>query len=170
MTTTSQHNLGEFIVRFQGIERGINGLIIMLAQSDESVVKILINEHEFGKRIKTLDVLYLYFLSVQTKMKEQEAREKHAVFHSFIVKIQKLSERRNALVHSEYTYWEDVAGSSGLLRTNFKLSGGKGERLEQEEELQPHDFKVYFKKMNEISELLEMHRMQIIDWLYPDAK
>ena len=166
--TTAQHNLGEFVVRFQGLERGVNGLIKMLSRSDENIVDILINDLEFSRRIKTLDVLYFYYVSVYTNNDEQLAKNKHKEFHRFIVLLQRLAERRNSLVHSKYTYWQDVTGSDGLIRNNYILRGKDGEREEEDEELQPEAFDKDFTNLDEASEKMEFHRSEILDWQYPD--
>jgi len=67
-----------------------------------------------------------------------------------------------------YNPWLDVHGEEGLLRTNAKLRGSKGQREEKEEELQPAAFDADLQRLAIAAEALEKFRLQIIDWLYPE--
>ncbi|MFZ6643787.1 hypothetical protein ACO0LL_28950 [Undibacterium sp. TC4M20W] len=158
------HQLGKFVVRFQQLEHAVNNLIVLLSQSNDSVIRIVANDLEYSKRLSTTDVLFSYFLDIRhiqdTNIKKN--------FHSLITRLSKLGQRRNELVHSSYNSWIDVNGANGLLRKNSHLSGSKGERIEDEEELLPDAFDADIVKLEAAAIDLEKFRMQIIDWLYPD--
>ena len=84
-----------------------------------------------------------------------------------MVELHELGKRRNDLVHSRYNPWLNVDGKEGLLRTNSKLRGSKGEREEEEEELQPEAFDGDLRRLAAASAALEKVRLQVIDWLNP---
>ncbi len=128
---TAYHQLGQFIVKFQHLENVVNNLIVMMANTNDSVVQILTNDLEYGKRLNTADVLFAYFVDLRNNTQP----EMKAEFHKLMVELRELGERRNDLVHSRYNPWLNVEGNEGLLRTNSKLRGSKGEREEKEEEL-----------------------------------
>ena len=161
---TAYHQLGQFIVKFQHLENVINNLITLLANTNDSVVQILTNDLEYGKRLNTADVLFAYFVDLRNTTQA----ELKADFHKLIVELRELGERRNELVHSRYNPWLNVQGNEGLLRTNSKLRGSKGEREEKEEELQPETFYDDLQRLSSAAIALENFRLQILDWLYPE--
>lgn len=163
-STNAYHQLGQFIVMFQQVESEINNLIVLMADADDEIIRILVNDLEYGKRLNTADVLFARFVDIRNNT-EAEAK---AEFHNLIVKLSKLGNRRNDLVHSRYHRWINVHGEEGLLRTNSKLRGSKGERLENEEELQPEAFNNDLQLLTEAGKELNNFRLKIIDWLYPD--
>jgi hypothetical protein len=162
--TSAYHQLGQFIVMFQQVEAEINNLIVLMADADDEIVRILINDLEYGKRLNTADVLFARFVDIRNNT-EAEAKEE---FHDLIVKLSKLGTRRNDFVHSRYNRWINVHGKEGLLRTNSKLRGSKGERHEKEEELQPEAFENDLQHLAEVGNELNEFRLRIINWLYPD--
>ncbi|MFZ6675733.1 hypothetical protein [Undibacterium sp. Xuan67W] len=161
---TAYHQLGRFIVTFQHLEDTVNNLLVLLSDTDCSVVRILANDLEYGKRLNTADVLFAYFVDLRANIGDDAKVE----FHKLMVELRELGERRNDLVHSRYNPWINVHGKEGLLRTNSKLRGKKGEREEVEEELQPEAFNIDIQRLNEAAIVLEKFRLQIIDWLYPE--
>ncbi|TXI27511.1 MAG: hypothetical protein E6Q60_09500 [Nitrosomonas oligotropha] len=161
--TLSYHQLGVFIVSFQHIEEAVNDLLELLAVTDSEVVRILVNELEYSKRLKTADVLFAYFVDTHGITPESTKDE----FHKLITELGKLGERRNELVHSKYNPWINIDGHAGLLRRNSKLRGSKGEREVEEEELQPDDFTTDLIHLQVISNKLEELRLKVIDWRYP---
>ncbi|WP_143133139.1 hypothetical protein [Pseudoduganella namucuonensis] len=165
MTPTAFHQLGQFIVNFQHLEDGVNTLLVYMADANDEIVRILINELEFGKRLTTADVAFACFVdhrgSVDSDMKKQ--------FHDLMVKLRDLGERRNELVHSRYNRWINIHGKEGLLRTNSRLRGSKGEREEKEEELQPAAFDGDLARLAVAAQELERFRLQFIDWKFPDV-
>lgn len=163
-TPTAYHQLGQFIVKFQHLEEAVNDLMVFLADTDDSVVRILANDLEYGKKLNTADVLFSHFIAIRNNTKPEAKVD----FHKLMVELRELGERRNDLVHSRYNPWIDVNGKEGLLRTNAKLRGSKGHREEKEEELQPEAFEADLQRLAEATEALEKFRLQIIDWLYPE--
>jgi hypothetical protein len=161
---TAYHQLGQFIVKFQHLENAVNDLIVMLADTNDSVVQILTNDLEYGKRLITVDVLFSYFVD----LRHNTLAETKADFHRLIVELRKLGDRRNDLVHSRYSRWLNVEGNEGLLRTNSKLRGHKGEREETEEELLPEAFDSDLRRLSIAAMELDRFRRQILDWLYPE--
>ncbi len=164
MTTSSAyHQLGRFIVEFQHLENAVNDLIVLMANTDDSVVRILANDLEYSKRLNAADVLFALFVNLRNNI---NAKEKES-FHKLIVELRNLGQRRNELVHSRYNPWLNVEGKEGLLRTNSRLSGSNGEREEKEEELQPEAFNADLQRLAAAADELEQFRQKVIEWLYP---
>ena len=134
-----------------------------MADTDDDVVRILANDLEYSKRLSTADVLFARFVDLRNNTRIETKTE----FHKLMVELGKLGERRNALVHSRYNPWINIHGKEGLLRTNSKLRGSKGELEETEEELQPEAFNGDLERLALAGRALEKFRLQIIDWLYP---
>ena len=134
-----------------------------MADTDDDVVRILANDLEYSKRLSTADVLFARFVDLRNNTRIEAKTE----FHKLMVELGKLGVRRNDLVHSRYNPWVNIHGKEGLLRTNSKLRGGKGEREETEEELQPEAFNGDLVRLALAGGELEKFRLQIIDWLYP---
>lgn len=162
-TLTAYHQLGRFIVNFQYLEDAVNDLLVLMANTDDDVVRILANDLEYSKRLNTADVLFARFVDLRNNTRAEAKAE----FHKLMVELRELGERRNDLVHSRYNAWLNVHGKEGLLRTNSKLRGSKGEREEKEEELQPEAFNSDLQRLAAAGATLEKFRLQIIDWLYP---
>lgn len=160
---SAEHQLGEFIVCFQHLEDQINDLLVLLARTDDSVVRILVNDLEFSKRLTTADVLFAYVVDIGNNINE----EAKADFRKLTNELRKLGERRNDLVHSRYNPWTDTQGNEGLIRTNSKLLGGRGVREEREEELHSEDFEADLQQLSDAAGKIEKFRQQIIDWLHP---
>lgn len=162
---TAYHQLGRFIVAFQHLEGAVNDLLELLSDSSDcEVVRILANDLEYGKRLNTADVLFARFIDLRNNT-DQSAKDE---FHKLMVELRGLGERRNDLVHSRYNAWLNVHGKEGLLRRNSKLRGGKGERVETEEELQPQAFDGDLERLENASARLEAFRLRVIKWLYPE--
>lgn len=143
----------------------MNDLLELLADpTDCEVVRILANGLEYRKRLNTADVLFARFIDLRNNTDALAKRE----FHKLIIELGDLGERRNDLVHSRYNAWLNVHGSEGLLRRNSKLRRSKGEREEEEEELQPDAFNQDLQRLAAVAVRLEAFRLQVIDWLYPE--
>lgn len=165
ITPTAYHQIGKFVVYFQHAEAAINEILILLANSDDEAVRILVNELEYSQRLKTADVMLARFVDLQ---REPNLPAK-ADFHKLMGELGRLGERRNQLVHSKYTQWFNVEGAKGLIRQNSKLRASKGTRVEDEEELLPDAFNVDFEHLYIALQELEAFRLKIINWLYPDV-
>lgn len=163
-TPSAYHQLGLFVVNFQHLEDAVNDLLVLLAETDHAVVRILANDLEYGKRLSTADVLFARFVDLRNNIQAEVKDE----FHKLMVELRELGERRNDLVHSRYNPWLNVEGKEGLLRTHSKLRGSKGEREEKEEELQPEAFNGDLQRLAEAAAALEKFRRQVLDWLYPE--
>ncbi|OGI38983.1 MAG: hypothetical protein A2V91_00335 [Candidatus Muproteobacteria bacterium RBG_16_64_10] len=161
---TAYHQLGRFIVAFQHLEGAVNDLLELMADTDGEVVRILANDLEYSKRLNTADVLFARFVDLRNNTDHKAKTD----FHKLVVELRELGERRNELVHSHYNAWINVHGKEGLLRTNSKLRGNKGEREEKEEELQPDAFNRDLECLTAAAARLEAFRLQVIDWLYPN--
>lgn len=162
---TALHQLGLFIVRFQGIEALLNEVIGLISSSDEESVSILSHDLEFNQRAKAAEVIYSRFLGlngvVDPGMK--------TAFHEVMVKLRKAAERRNELVHSQYHQWYNVDGKLGLLRRHSRLHGKAGTREETEQEMQPEDFDADLDTLEAAFNALEEQRLRIISVRYPAA-
>jgi hypothetical protein len=163
---TSYHQLGRFIVSFQNLEGAVNELLELMSGGDCEATRILANDLEYGKRLNTADVLFARFVDIRNNTDPAAKVE----FHKLMVELRELGERRNEMVHSRYHRWIDVNGNEGLLRKNSKLRGKAGQREELEEELQPTAFDADLQRLTEAGGTLEMFRLQVIAWLYPDLE
>lgn len=166
VTTTAYHQLGKFIVAFQHLEDAVNNLLVLMADADCEAVRILVNELEYSKRLKTADVLFSRYIDIRSNTDPTKKTE----FHNLMNELGKLGERRNELVHSKYNPWINIDGKEGLLRTNSKLRSSKGEREEQEEELQPEAFNADIERLRAAANIIEKFRLQIIDWKYTELE
>ncbi len=162
--SASYGQLGRFIVEFQHAEAALTDLLVLISKADDEAVRILVNELEYSKRVKTTDVMFAWFVDVHRNAVEAEKLQ----FHRLMVELLRLGERRNDMVHSKYWDWINVEGAAGLLRQNSKLSGSAGKREEEEEELLPDAFEEDFGKLSSALNELEKYRLKIIDWLYPN--
>ena len=160
---TAYHQLGRFVVEFQATEALLNEVMGLIANSDQEAVSIISNDLEFSRRLKTADVLFARFAGLMGKDVPEEIKE----FHAVMVELGKLGERRNTLVHSSYFDWMDSDGKMGLLRKHSKLQGGKGNREETVEELQPDTFDADLATIALARARLEALRIKSIDWLHP---
>ena len=163
-TPTAYHQLGRFVVAFQHLEDSVNDILVLLANTDDAVVRILANDLEYGKRLNTADVLFARFVDLRNNTRVAAKAE----FHKLMVELRDLGERRNDLVHSRYNPWLNVDGKEGLLRRNSKLRGSKGEREETEEALQPQAFDGDLQSLSVAGAALENFRLEVIDWLHPE--
>lgn len=162
---TAYHQLGRFIVEFQSVESLLSDVLALVSKSDEESVYILANELDFSKRLKTANVLFARFVGLHAIDSEAAKAE----FHSLVVELGKLSERRNELVHSGYHEWINFEGQRGLLRKHSKLRGREGVRQLSEEELQTEAFDADLSRLEAAAIELERLRRDAIYWLHPDV-
>jgi len=161
--STAFHQLGRFIFLFQHVEAALTELLVLMSRADDEAIRILVNELEFSKRVKTTDVMFARFVDLHRNADEALKIE----FHKLMVEIEKLGTRRNDIVHSKYTYWINVEGSHGLIRKNSKLRGSEGVRESVEEELLPGALEADGDRVGLVLQKLEKLRLQLIEWLYP---
>lgn len=161
---TSIYKLGMFIYRFQFVERQIDELIVLVANTDDEMVEIMINEVSFSRKLVVLDVMFARFIDLRI-VKDHTLRKR---FHKLIEEIKSLNARRNDLVHSNYWSWLNEEGEVGLLRKKSRLKSKGGTREETEEELMPEAFQKDLIKLNVLSLDLEMFRVNTINLLYPE--
>lgn len=161
---SSYHQLGKFIAYFQMAESEINGIIQLLCKgTDEEMVQILINDLEYYRRLDTADVLFSRFVDIH---KDNETMVKKK-FHELIVKLKKLGQRRNDLVHSNYIPCYGLEGFKGLIRENSKLRGSKGLLEKTEEELLPETLNKDLEQIEMFFNELSDFRQRIINWIHP---
>lgn len=158
----SFHQLGLFVYSFQMVERQIEEIIMLLMNTDEEMVAILMSELDFSGKLKTVDVLFSRFIDVRRGI---PATDKDT-FHKLISRIIKLCERRNDLLHSKYDTWQNLEGALGLLRQNSKLRASKGIREELEEEILPQNLDSNVNQISDCLNELEQRRLKVLDWLY----
>lgn len=161
---TAYHQIGQFIVLFQHVEAALTELLVLMAQADGEVIRILVNELGYDERVRTTDVLFARFVDLQ---REPDLLAKDE-FHKLMVYLAKLGKRRNDLVHSKYSLWLNAEGATGVLRKNSKLRASKGVRKREEEELLPEAFSADHERLSNVLKTLERFRLKIIDWRYPD--
>lgn len=157
------HQIGRFVFLFQHAEAALTELLVLMANADDELVRILINELEYNKRVKTTDVMFARFVDLQSQP-DQNAKEK---FHKLMAELLRLGERRNDIVHSKYMPWVNVEGAAGLIRKNSKLKASKGLRDVEEEDLLPAAFEMDLERLSVLLKELERFRLKVIHWLYP---
>lgn len=165
-TTTAYHQIGKFIVLFQDVEAEVKEILVLLTEADGEMVSILINDLEFSKRLSSADVIFSRFVDLRSGTDKAAKPE----FHKLMTDLNKLGERRNEIVHSQYVDWVNIDGAKGLIRENSKNRGSKGIREKKEEELLPEAFETDFANLYSALQSLEKFRLRIIDWLYPDLQ
>lgn len=166
--SSSQHQLGQFIVLFQHGEAALTELMVLMARSeDEEVIRMLLNDLEYSRRVRTAAVVYARFVSVSSPLDAAEKAEKITAFNKMRKDLLRLGEVRNTLVHSQYFLWTNVNGEPGLIRINSQLRGG--ERNEVEHEMLPEAFAAEHIALSDALAKLEEFRLQIIDWIFPDV-
>jgi hypothetical protein len=162
---TPFHQLGRFIVLFQHIEAELTEMLVLMSRADDDeAIRILVNELEYSKRVKTTDVMFARFVDLLPSTDTVDKAE----FHTLMVELGKLGERRNDIVHSRYVRWRNVDGVDGLIRYNSELSGKKGIREDVEEEILPERFEADCDRLSLALMALEKYRLMVIDRLYPE--
>ena len=157
------NQIGRFVVLFQHAEQKLTELLVLMANADDEFVRILINELEYNKRVKTTDVMFGRFVDL-LRNPDQAAKQQ---FHDLMTELLKLGERRNKIVHSKYTPFINVEGVAGLRRENSKLAASKGLRDVKEEDLLPESFEEDLNRLSAAHQSLEVFRLKVIGWLYP---
>lgn len=161
---TAMHQLGHYIILFQNLERLLNEVLIQAASLDDrEIVKILVHEHDFGKRVSTADVLFSHVVRTQFPSKLAYVKE----FHDLAEDVVRLSKRRNELVHSRYAHWMNIDGQEGLVRSNSKFKTSRGARLDIDEDLLPESFVNDHQDVRAVIRRLERFRVLLIDWHIP---
>ena len=155
--------IGRFVVMFQHAEQQLTELLVLMANADDEFVRILVNELEYNKRVKTTDVMFGRFVDL-LRDPDQSAKKR---FHDLRTELLKLGERRNEIVHSKYTPFINVKGLAGLRRESSRLAGSKGQRDVQEEDLLPESFVEDLERLSAAQKSLETFRLKILDWLNP---
>jgi hypothetical protein len=161
--STAFHQLGRFVFLFQHVEAALTELLVLMTCADDEAIRILVNELEFSKRVKTTDVMFARFVDLNLRADETQK----VAFHNLMVEVDKLGTRRNEIVHSNYMYWINVEGSHGLLRQHSKLRGKDGFRENSEEELLPKALESDGDSVSVALHQLEKYRLQIIEYLHP---
>lgn len=154
--------IGRFVVMFQHAEQQLTELLVLMANADDEFVRILVNELEYNKRVKTTDVMFGRFVDLRAEP-DQSAKQR---FHDLMTELVKLGERRNEIVHSKYSSFINVEGIAGLRRERSKLAASKGQRDVQEEDLLPESFAEDLERLSAAQKSLETFRLKIINRVY----
>ncbi len=163
MQHTAFQEIGRFVFCFQRAECLLTDLLVCMADADVEFVRILINELEYSKRVKTADVMFGRFVGLRGNLDEAIRHQ----FHDLMTELLRLGERRNEIVHSNYTPFINVDGAEGLRRVNSKLKASKGQRDIEEEDLLAESFGEDLNRLSEAIRNLESFRLKIIDWIDP---
>lgn len=159
------HQLGRFIYRFQSVEEQIEGLIFLMVDADEVMVKMLLNELDFSGKLKAVDVMFARYIDLRKLCSNYKKS-----FHREINKLVNLSKSRNALVHSQYSQYTDVDGKTGLILTDFRLKPSKGNLEENEIEVMDGSLDNEIEEIDSAIINLNDYRLKIISWQYPDLQ
>lgn len=155
--------IGQFVVTFQAIEAHLSEVIVALTGADDEYVYVLLSELEYNSRARAADVIFTRFVALSATADPASP----AIFHKLMVVLQKLGERRNELVHSNYHFLVATDGTKGLARSNFRLRPSKGTRERQDEDLFHGSLSVDQERLGEALSQLEAFRLKIIQWKYP---
>jgi hypothetical protein len=109
---TAFQEIGRFVFYFQRAEYLLTDLLVRMADADVEFVRILVNELEYSKRVKTADVMFGRFVGLRCNIDEPVKCQ----FHELMTELLRLGERRNEIVHSNYTTFINVDGVEGLRR------------------------------------------------------
>lgn len=159
--SATYQQIGRFVVMFQHAEQQLTELLVLMANADGEFVRILVNELEYNKRVKTTDVMFSRFVDL-LRNPDQSAKQR---FHDLMTELLKLGERRNEIVHSKYTLFINIKGLARLRRKSSKLAASKGQRDVLEEDLLPESFSEDLERLSAAQKTLETFRLKIINWL-----
>ena len=155
--------IGNFVVTFQAIEAHLSEVIVLLTGADDEYVHTLLAELNYNSRARSADVIFARFVALSATADPESPPE----FHKLMVVLQKLGERRNEVVHSNYNLLVATDGKKGLARSNFKLRPSKGARERNDEDLFHGSLSADQEKLGEALSQLESFRSRIIEWKYP---
>lgn len=156
--------LGQFVVMFQAVEATMVDLIIQLCDSDPEYVAALTAELEFTAKSRALDVIFSRFAQIHRLCDGSPHRE----FHSLMVRVKKLAERRNELVHSFYNTLITVDGQLGMMRLPTRLLPSKGLRQQEHEDILSPTLSADLQEMDNICSELWEYRRLVIATMTPD--
>jgi hypothetical protein len=160
---TPFHQLGRFVFLSQHIEAGLTELLVMMSRTDDETARILVNDLEFSKRVKTTDVMFARFVDLLPMTEPKDKPE----FHQLMAELLEIGMRRNEIIHSKYVRWQNVDGAHGLIRYNSQLRGKQGIREDIEEEILPENFEADCDRLSLALMALEKYRLKVIDWRHP---
>jgi len=163
MEQESFKDIGKFIYEFQFVEGQIEEIIILIANTDNEVISILMNELSFSSKLKVVEVMFSRFVD-----KKKIDKGEKGGFHKSILKVCKLGEARNVLVHSKYRSLLTVNGRIGLRQNNSTLKPKKGIMKPDEIDLLPEDFKNDFHSLKTVTGDLDQYTLKIRSWLDPE--
>ena len=143
-------------------------MVLMARSEDEEVIRMLLNDLEYSRRVRTAAVVYARFVSLSSPLDEAEKATKITAFKKVRKELLRLGEVRNALVHSRYFSRTNVNGKLGLIRIHSQLQGG--ERNEEEHEMLPETFAAEHVALSGALAKSEQFRLQIINWIFPDVQ
>jgi hypothetical protein len=89
-------------------------MLVLMSRAEDETIRILVNEIEYRGRVKTTDVMFARFVDIFPIQNKADKEE----FHKLMIKLGKLGERRNDIVHSRYVRWKNIDGDDGLIRYN----------------------------------------------------
>ncbi|WP_139174461.1 hypothetical protein [Janthinobacterium lividum] len=160
-TLTPEHQLGRYIISFQGLERILNEILIVLADvRDREVVTILVHELEFGRRVATADVLFSHV--IRTSFPTQANHVK--VFHKLTEELVEVSKFRNTLVHSHYDLWIDITGRSDAEFSNSRLKPNQGMRIEETTSMMAESFETRLDDLRKTAGRLLEYLELLVEW------
>jgi hypothetical protein len=161
-TLTPEHQLGRYIISFQGLERILNEILIVLADvRDREVVTILVHELEFGRRVATADVLFAHV--IRTSFPAQTDQVK--VFHKLAEELVEVSKFRNTLVHSHYDLWMDITGRSDAELSNSRLKPSQGMRIEETTSMMAESFGIRLEDLRKTTGTLLQYLELLVKWV-----
>lgn len=162
---TTYHQLGRVVVSFQHVDHALAEVILLLAGGDEETVRILIHDLGYMQRVRAASTLFTRFVDLRSGLPADAKQD----FYALLALLEKLGQRRNELVHSRYVNWRPLGGGEALLRTKARRPQ-RGPATEiAEEEMLVNSFEGDLLELGKALMLLENARLNIVDWLYPEA-
>ena len=155
--------LGHFVMTFQAVEAAIVGLTVEVVGGDPEYVATLTAELEFNAKTRALDVIFTRFAQIHGLSTEAPDPE----FHKLMSRVQKLSARRNEIVHSFYGLLITIEGDAALARQPTRLKPSEGLREQEGEDIYPEQLELDIAEMHAVLVQLAKYRLQAIGINYP---
>ena len=156
-------SLGQFIVLFQTTETRVLEIIQHMTCADDEYVSALVAELKYSSRLRAADVVYSRYVEI-TQDADLSSKDR---FHKLMVELGRLGERRNDLIHSNYSHLVTIDTTEGLVRENRKLRPSKGIQEYKSEDLLPGALDADIAGLNAALKQLEEFRLKVIEWNHP---
>lgn len=166
---TLYQQLGRFVVSFQSLENSLIAINTLIADQDYAV-DILLTEIEYRRLVESTGAIFLYFVNLLAQPEGKIKEEEKENFNKLMSRCLDIGILRNRLIHSTYAHLVKDGEIVALVREKAKLKLKGGSRREVTgEDLSVESFDPYFKQILHVLAEVELFRLQIVKWKYPDV-